>query len=81
LSLGADVVVFSGSLETDQRGWPMLGIDSDLKGGVMDLRIASDQSCNLAEVSGGLDRRVVTLGVIGLYVSAGSSWSPDVAVV
>jgi hypothetical protein len=39
--------------------------------GIIHLRIASNESCSLTEFSGGLDRRLVTLGVTGFRLTAG----------
>jgi glycosyltransferase involved in cell wall biosynthesis len=68
-----DGVCRSGRLEPDQNQWPMLRIEPNASRGMVRLRIASNQTCNLAEISGGLDHRMVTLGVIGFYVDTNES--------
>jgi hypothetical protein len=60
----------SGMLEPDQHLSAMLPLES-MPSGAVHLRIASNESCSLAEFSGGLDRRLVTLGVTGFYLSTG----------
>ena len=57
-----------GILEPDQHLSAMLPIES-MPSGAVHLRIASNESCSLAEFSGGLDRRLVTLGVTGFCLS------------
>lgn len=60
----------SGTLRPDQHQWLTLATEPMASGANVHLRIASSDSCNLAEPSGGLDRRVVTLGVIGFHLTA-----------
>ena len=57
-----------GALEPDQIRWPVLGIEPTAQGSSVRIRIASNQSCSLAGISGGLDRRLVSLGVLGFYL-------------
>ena len=56
----------SGKLEANERRWLILRIDNPTK--VVHLRLVTTGSCNLADVADSLDRRVVSLGVIGFYV-------------
>jgi glycosyltransferase involved in cell wall biosynthesis len=58
-----------GILKPDQRLWATLPIES-MPSGIVHLRIASDESCSLADSSGELDRRVVTLGITDFQLTA-----------
>lgn len=70
LSAQANEIVCEGTLEPDQYRWAMLKIEpKGSRDSVIHLRIASHGKGKLAEVSGGIDRRVVTLGVVGFYLS------------
>ena len=70
LSLLENGSMRSGILEPDQHLWTRLPIDS-MRDRTVHLSIASNESCSLAAFSGGLDRRLVTLGVIGFQLTAG----------
>jgi glycosyltransferase involved in cell wall biosynthesis len=64
-----DEIVRGGTLKPDQNQWPTLQIQPKATGARIHVRITSDQNCNLAEVTGGIDRRVVTLGILGIFLS------------
>jgi hypothetical protein len=49
----------------------MLRIEpNENRGSVIQLHLSSSGSCDLAVVTGGINRRVVTLGVVGFYLCA-----------
>jgi hypothetical protein len=73
-------LVVGGTLQCGEYQWPMLRIElNENRGSVIQLHLSSSGSCDLAVVTGGTDRRVVTLGVVGFYLCAGgaSSTVPD----
>jgi hypothetical protein len=70
LSVPENGSMHSGILEPDQYLQATLPIET-MPSGTVHLRITSDESCSLAEFSGGLDRRLVTLGVTGFQLMAG----------
>jgi glycosyltransferase involved in cell wall biosynthesis len=78
VSIGADEVLESGTLEPGECRWLALRIKPDAERGSMArLRLASSGSCDLAAISGGIDRRIVTLGAVGLCVCSETGAAPD----
>jgi len=80
LSMRTTGLVVGGTLQCGEYQWPILRIEPNENGGsVIQLNLSSSGSCDLAVVTGGTDRRVVTLGVIGFYLCAegASSTVPD----
>jgi len=80
LSMPTTGLMVSGTLQSGEYQWPMLRIEpNENRGSVIQLHLSSSGSCDLAVVTGGTDRRVVTLGVVGFYSCAegASSTVPD----
>jgi glycosyltransferase involved in cell wall biosynthesis/Tfp pilus assembly protein PilF/SAM-dependent methyltransferase len=66
---GSDVEE-TGSLAPDEDRWVVLKIPSELiQGGMIHVKLAANREIDLREVTNGGDPRVITLGVIGFFVS------------
>jgi glycosyltransferase involved in cell wall biosynthesis len=74
LSVPANGIAVSGTLQCGQYQWPMLRIKPRGNGGnIIRLHLSSKGSCDLAAVTCGIDRRIVTLGVTGFYLCTGDT--------
>lgn len=80
LSMPTTGLVVGGTLQCGEYQSPVLRIKPHgSTGNVIRLHLTAHGSCDLAVVTGGTDRRVVTLGVVGFYLCTGgaSSVVPD----
>lgn len=69
LSNRANRVVSAGTIGPNQYRWPALRIETGaISGGMIRLRVTSNGQDDLAQISGGADRRIVTLGILGFYL-------------
>jgi glycosyltransferase involved in cell wall biosynthesis len=74
LSIPTTGRMVSSTLQSGEYQWPMLSIELDeTRGSLIRLHLTSQGSCDLAAVTGGTDRRVVKLGVVGLYLCTEST--------
>jgi hypothetical protein len=66
LSIGDGEPAARVALDADRHAWVALEIGAAPR--PLRVRLASTAECDLTEASGGMDRRVVTLGVLGFYL-------------